>query len=148
MPSLIEVVTAGDKRQAVIEHAGRVLDAEVESKSGISGFAIKAAYKVVKGVGPGFLAKAIDHMLDEFLNALDPIYQEALQKGISPRTHLESDPDRVAEALLAVTDRRAQRAKNIVLKKTYDKLRSGAKQHVMAAVPRLGEMIAAHVPEV
>ena len=147
MPNLIDVVATEDKRKAVIDHAGRVLDAEVESKGGVSGFAIKAAYKVVKGVGPGFVRMAIDHMLDEFLNALDPIYQEALQKQLPPRTHLQSNPDRVAEALLGVTDARAQRAKNMLLKKTYDKLRGGAKQHVMAAVPRLGEMVSAHVPE-
>ena len=147
MPSLIEAVATGEKRKAVIDHACRVLDAEVDSKSGIAGLAIKAAYKVVKGVGPGFVRMAIDHMLDEFLNALDPIYQEALQRQISARAHLESDPDRVAEALLGVTDARARRAKNMLLKKTYDKLRGGAKQHVMAAVPRLGEMVSAHVPE-
>jgi len=147
MPSLIEAVATGEKRKAVIEHAGRVLDAEVKSKGGVSGFAVKAAYKVVKGVGPGFVTTAIDHMLDEFLKALDPIYQEALQKQKSPRAYLESDPDRAAEALLAVTDARARRAKNKLLKKTYDKLRGSAKQHVMAAVPRLGEMVAAHVPQ-
>jgi hypothetical protein len=147
MPNLIDVVSTEEKRKAVIDHACRVLDAEVDSKTGVAGFAVKAAYKVVKGVGPSFVRMAIDHMLDEFLNALDPIYQEALQKQLSPRAHLESNPDRVAEALLGVTDARAQRAKNRLLKKTYDKLRGGAKQHVMAAVPRLGEMVSAHVPE-
>jgi hypothetical protein len=130
----------------VVEHAMRVLDAEVADKGGVSGFAIKAAYKVVKGVGPGFVKMVIDHMLDDFLKALDPIYQEALQKQISARTHLESNPDRVAEALLAVTDARAGKAKNMLLKKTYDKLRGSAKSHVMAAVPRLGEMVSAHIP--
>jgi len=146
MASILELIGGGDKRQAVIDHAYRVLDAEVDSKTGLSGFAVKAAYKVVKGIGSGFVRGAIDHMLDDFLNALDPIYQEALQKKISPRAHLESDPDRVAEALLGVTDARARRAKNMLLKKTYDKLRDGAKQHVRAAVPRLGEMVAAHLP--
>jgi len=147
MPNLIDVVATEEKRRAVIDHACRVLDAEVDDKGGVSGFAVKAAYKVVKGVGPGFVRMVVDHMLDDFLNALDPIYQEALQKQVSPRAHLESNPDRVAEALLGVTDARARRAKNMLLKKTYDKLRGSAKNHVMAAVPRLGEMVAAHVPE-
>jgi hypothetical protein len=146
MASLRELVATGEKRGVVIEHAARVLDAEVADKRGISGMAVKAGYKVVKGVQPGFITKAIDHMLDDFLDALDPIYQEAVEQKQSPRDHLLSNRDRAAEALLGVTDRRAERAKNKLLQKTYYKLRPGAKQHVLAAVPRLGEMVDAHVP--
>jgi len=146
MASLGELMAVGDKRRAVIDDALRVLDAEVDSKSGFSGMAIKAAYRVVKGIHPMFIRHTVDDLLDAFLNALDPIYQEALQKKISPRDHLESNPGRVAEALLAITDARAARAKQMLVKKTYEKLRPTAKQHVEAAVPRLGQMLATHAP--
>jgi hypothetical protein len=146
MATLKDIVATGDKRRAVIDDACRVLDAEVESKSGLSGIAVKTAYKVVKGISPGFIRHVIDDLLDEFLGALDPIYQEALEKKLSPRAHLEANPSRAAELLLSVTDARAVRAKNALIKKTYDKLRSSAKQHVEAAVPRLGQMVSAHVP--
>jgi hypothetical protein len=68
-----------------------------------------------------------------------------VQRGVNPRQHLTSNPSRVADALLAITDTRAARAKNQMVKKTYEKLREGAKKHVEAAVPRLGEMFARHV---
>ena len=146
MAKLCELVAVGDKRRAVIDDALRVLDAEVDSKSGFSGIAIKTAYKVVKGIHPMFIRHTVDDLLDSFLNALDPIYQEALQKKVSPRAHLEANPGRVAESLLAITDARAARSKQALIKKTYEKLRPAAKQHVEAAVPRLGQMLATHAP--
>lgn len=133
------------KRGAVVEDALHVLDAEVDSKGGLSGIAIKTAYKLVKGVSPDFLQRVVDHLLDDFLNALDPIYQEAVQRGIDARQHLVSNPGRVADLLLAITDARAARSQNQLIKKTYEKLRDGAKRHVEAAVPRLGDLFARHV---
>jgi hypothetical protein len=145
MATLRELLGAPAKRGAVIDDSLRVLDAEVDDKGGLSGIAIKTAYKVVKGISPDFLHKTVDYLMDDFLDGLDPIYQEAMQKGQDPKKYLTSNPGRVADALLSITDSRAQRAKNQVVKKTYDKLRDGAKKHVEAAVPRLGEMFARHI---
>jgi hypothetical protein len=122
----------------------RVLDAEVDDKSGLSGIAVKTAYKVVKGVSPNFIREVVDALLNDFLDGLDPLYQEAVQKGIKPRQHLQANPGRVADALLGITDRRAQRSKNQLVKATYEKLRGSAKKHVEAAVPRLGELFEKH----
>ncbi len=144
MASLQELLGAGDKRAALVDDALRVLDAEVEDKSGLSGIAVKTAFKLVKGISPGFLREVVDHLLDDFLSALDPIYQEALSRGVPPRQQLLQNPARVADALLGITDARAQRAKNQLVKATYEKLRGQAKKHVEAAVPRLGELFERH----
>jgi hypothetical protein len=145
MSTLRELLGGAAKRGVVLDDALHVLDAEVDSKSGLGGFAIKAAYKVVKGVSPDFLRRAVEHMLNDFLDALDPIYQEAVQRGVDARQHLISNPGRVADQLLSITDARAARAQNQGVKKTYEKLREGAKKHVEAAVPRLGDLLARHV---
>ncbi|HEX4353901.1 MAG TPA: hypothetical protein VHZ95_13325 [Polyangiales bacterium] len=145
MATLLELLGGPAKRSAVIDDSLRVLDAEVDSKGGLSGLAIKGAYKIVKGVSPDFIRSAVDHMLDDFLKALDPLYQEAVQRGIPPQQHLLANPSRVADALLAITDGRAARAKNQMVKKTYEKLREGAKKHVEAAVPRLAELFGRQV---
>ena len=145
MATLLELLGGPAKRGAVISDALTVLDAEVDSKGGLSGLAIKGAYKIVKGVSPDFLHSAVDHMLDDFLNALDPIYQESLQRGVDARQLLLSNPGRVADALLSITDGRAARAKNQMVKKTYEKLRDDAKKHVEAAVPRLADMFGRQV---
>ena len=145
MSTLRELLGGAQKRGAVVDDALKVLDAEVDSKSGLGGIAIKTAYKVVRGISPDFLRRTVDHLLDDFLNALDPIYQEAVQRGVDARQHLVSNPSRVADQLLAITDARAARAENQMVKKTYEKLRDGAKKHVEAAVPRLGDLFSRHI---
>jgi hypothetical protein len=52
----------------------------------------------------------------------------------------------VADALLAITDRRAENAQRQVIKSMYEKLRPTAKKHVEAAAPRLGDLVDKHAP--
>jgi len=146
MSGLREVLGSGDKRRIVIDDACHVLDLEVSDKGGLTGLAIKAAYRVVQGVKPGFIRDAVDHLLDDFLDALDPVYQEAREKGEAPGPYLRRSSGRVADALLSVTDRKAERAQRAVIKKTYEKLRPSAKKHVADAAPRLSEMLERHAP--
>ncbi|HEY8944469.1 MAG TPA: hypothetical protein VIM73_09410 [Polyangiaceae bacterium] len=144
MASLTEQLGSGDKRQAVINDALQVLEQEVGDKSGLTGIAIKGAYKLVQGIKPGFLRQVVDHLLDDFLVALDPVYQEAVAKKVPAGPHFVEQKSRVADALLAVTDRRAQRAESATLKGGYEKLRSIAKKQVEAAAPRLSAMLERH----
>jgi hypothetical protein len=144
MPSLREQIGSGDKRNAVIDDAVKVLDAEVADKGGLSGIAIKGAYKIVQGVRPGFIREAVNHLLDEFLDAVDPIYQEAAQKKQPAGAYLRQNDARVAQALLAVTDQRAARSESQLVKKTYEKLRPSAQKQVEAAAPRLAGLLEKH----
>jgi hypothetical protein len=136
MASLKEQLSSGDKRQKVIDDAHKVLDDEVADKSGLTGIAIKGAYKLVQGIRPGFVRHVIDSLLDEFLGALDPIYQEAAAKKRPAGPYLMENKDRVANALLAVTDQKAQRTDSTVIKGAYDKLRSMAQKQVVSARAR------------
>ncbi len=144
MGTLRELFGAADKRGPLVDDALRVLESEVDDKGGLGGIAIKTAYKIVKGISPGFLRGVLDHLLDDFLDALDPLYQEALTRHAPPLSHLRANPGRVSDALLAITDARAKRAKNPMIQKTYERLRSGAKKHVEAAVPRLADLFERH----
>lgn len=141
--SLKDLLGSAPRRQLVIADAVKVLDAEVASKGGLTGIAIKGAYAVVKGISPNFISETIDHLLDDFLAALDPLYQEAVAANASPQAHVTSNRSRMAEALLAITDRRATTARP-ALKKTYEKLRPLAKAQVEAAAPRVGELLERH----
>ena len=108
MANLRELLGSGDKRKAVIDDACEVLDLEVADKVGLGGVAIKGAYKLVTGIKPGFVPEVVDNLLDDFLDALDPIYQEALEKKQPAGPYLAKAPGRVADALLGITDRRAE----------------------------------------
>jgi hypothetical protein len=146
MPSLKELAAEGNKRAEVIDDACKVLDLEVADKGGLSGIAVKAGYKLVQGIKPGFIREVVDHLLDDFLDALDPIYREALAAGKKPGEYLAEQDERMADALLAITDARAERAQRQVIKSMYVKLRPTAKKHVQVAAPRLGEMLDRHAP--
>lgn len=146
MTSLKDSLGTAPKREAVIQDACQVLDQEVGDKSGISGLAIKGAYKLVQGVKPGFVRQVVDHLLDEFLDALNPLYDEAVAKGQRPGAYLLNNQGRVADALLQVTDNRAAQTEGSTVKKAYEKLRPSAKKHVEAAAPRLAQMLERHAP--
>lgn len=144
MTSLKERLGQDPQRKAVVSDACEVLDQEVADKSGLGGIAIKGAYAVVKGIKPGFVPEVVNGLLDDFLVALDPIYQEALSRNETPGRHLAANGDRVADALLAITDARAARTGHAMLRKTYEKLRPTAKKHVSSAAPRLGQLLDRH----
>ena len=70
MPKLVEILQDPTKRKAVIADCQTVIDEEVADKGGLSGIAIKTAYKVVKGVKPGFISEAIDNLIDVHIGNL------------------------------------------------------------------------------
>jgi hypothetical protein len=145
MPTLKELLAAEPKRGQVLTDACSVLDQEVADKSGLSGIAIKTAYKVVGAIKPGFIREVVDHLLDPFLDALEPVVQEAVSKGAPVRAHFVQNADQVANALLKITDDRVSRSERPVIKKTYDQLRPKAQVHVAAAAPRLGALVERHI---
>jgi hypothetical protein len=144
MTSLREQLGTGEKRSKLVEDAVHTLDAEVGDKGGISGLAIKGAYKLVQSIKPGFVKEVVDGLLDDFLDALDPLYQEAAQKKVAAGAYLLQNPSRVADSLLHVTDERAKTSKHQAIRSAYEKLRGMAKKQVEAACPRLSQLFEKH----
>ncbi|HEY4012244.1 MAG TPA: hypothetical protein VGM06_02815 [Polyangiaceae bacterium] len=146
MSNLIEALTGESQKNTVVEDCLGVIDAEVADKGGLSGLAIKAGYKTVQGIKPGFIRHVVADLVPDFARVLDPLYSEAKAQGQSVRTYFAANSQRVADALLSITDDKAKRSKSGIVKGTYDKLRGGAKKNVEAAVPRLAAMIEKHAP--
>lgn len=146
MPTLTEALTSESRKGAVTDDCVSLIDAEVKDKGGLTGLAIKAGYRTVQGIKPGFVRQVVVDLLPEFAQALDPLYTEAKTTGPSVRDFFQANAPRVADALLGITDERARRSKSGMVKGTYEKLRSSAKKNVEAAVPRLSAMIEKHAP--
>lgn len=140
MSNLLDILTSDEKKARVIEDCLVILDQEVDDKSGLSGIGIKAGFAAVKGVKPGFIKNVVTDLLPEFGKALDPIYQEAVAQNRPIAAHFQANAGRAADALLAITDGKAARSKNAVVKGTYDRLRGTAKKHVETAMTRLGKL--------
>ncbi|MBL8601022.1 MAG: hypothetical protein JNK72_03765 [Myxococcales bacterium] len=144
MADLKTVLTDPARRAEVIRDAERLLEDEVDRKSGLSGLAIKGAFKVVKGAKPGMVHDVIDGLLNDFAARLDPIYQAYLaQKGdiVGYFTGRKGD---VADALLGITDDRARTTRHTALKKAYESLRPQGKKNVEEAVAGIARLIDKH----
>jgi hypothetical protein len=144
MPTLAETFTAPTKRPIIISDCCTLIDEEVDSKGGISGFAIKGGYKLVKGFKPGFIPEVVESLLPDFCTAVQPIVDDAQKQGRPVGQFFSANRDRVAEALLAITDERARRTRHGAVKSMYEKLRGLAKKNVEEAVPRVGALIQKH----
>jgi hypothetical protein len=146
MPDLKSILTDASRRKQVVRDAELLLDAEVDGKSGLSGLAIKGAFKVVKSFRPGIIPEVIDGLLDDFATRLDPFYQaHATLGGGRPLVdYLTSRKGEMADALLAITDTRARVTRHTALKGAYEKLRPEGKKHVEAAIPGVARLIEKH----
>jgi hypothetical protein len=129
--------------RVVVDDAVRILDEEVAARSGLSGMAVKAGYKTVKALKPGMIQAALGMLLPEFAPVVEPHWERA-KITPDPRGYFRAHAGEIADGLLGVTDRRAARAQNAVMKKVYAQLRPSAREHTMAGVPRLVDLLQRH----
>jgi hypothetical protein len=139
--NLNDVLNDEAKRASITEDVCRLVDEQVGNQRGISGVAVKAGYKLVQGVKPGFVRNVVEALLPEFAAALEPFREQAVTQGQSVASYFGAHSQEVAEALLAVTDGRAQASKHGSVKGAYGKLRGSARKNVERAVPGLGKII-------
>ncbi|CAM2772645.1 hypothetical protein SAXI111661_00430 [Saccharomonospora xinjiangensis] len=142
--TLKEILLDSSRRPTVVADLQTLIDEEVAAKSGVSGTVIKTGYAAVKKIKPGIIGAAVESLLDEFVAALEPIYADFRASGASDfGSYLPTRPD-AADALLSVTDARAERSDRESIKKVYGKLRPKGKDNVEEALPRLGKLIDKH----
>ncbi|HEY9888019.1 MAG TPA: hypothetical protein V6D02_06430 [Candidatus Obscuribacterales bacterium] len=130
-------------KASIVDHCTLLIDEQVAHKGGLTGMALKTAYRVVKGVGPTYVPGAIGRILPEAFKALDPIWHEGLQQG-DPVEYLIQHQARTADVILSVTDARVHKASGVVAG-AYHQLRKSVKGDVEAAVPGLANIIGNHL---
>ncbi len=143
MPSLSEVIADPARRRAVIDDATRVLDAEVSDKGGLTGLAIKGGFATVKRLKPDFVPGSLNMLMDDFARQIDPFWERCRTTGTDARAFFTREGGAVADALLVITDGKARNVAGPV-RAVYDQLRPKAREHVIAAMPRLGDLVRRH----
>ncbi|MEE8408966.1 MAG: hypothetical protein V3T05_05135 [Myxococcota bacterium] len=145
MATLKELLLEPARRPAVVDDCVQLVDDEVRAKTGLGGMAVKGAFVVVKKLKPGIIRETVDNLLDDFVARLESFYVDFEgQDGKQLEPYFTGRAAEVANALLGVTDDRAARAKNKVIKKAYGKLRPTGVKHTEAAVPGLARVIDKH----
>lgn len=140
--TLKEIITKAETRPIVVDECVELVESEVQGK----GLIIRGAFKTVTKIKPGFVKGAIDGLLDEWLDKMEPYYgawKSANDGAFS--AHLGSKKREVANDLLTVTDARAETTKHKTAAKMYHKLRPSALNNVEAAVPGLAALIEKHL---
>ena len=130
------------RQPAVVADFASVVEAEVGDKSGLSGTVIKGAYAGVKKISPNLVESALTKLLPQFVAALEPFWAEFAAAGTGDfGQFLGARGDAVGDALLAVTDARAESTSQPTLRKLYQGVRGKAKENVVASLPRVGAVV-------
>jgi hypothetical protein len=145
--TLEEILLAPDTRPQVIADCYLLLEQEIADKSGVSGTAVKLAYKTVNTFMPGHVRHMVGVMLPQMVGELEPFWADFSTSGGSEfGDYLAKRGEEVAEALLSVTDARAAASGRPTIIKAYRAVRGNAAKHVQAALPRVGDLVLKYVP--
>jgi hypothetical protein len=142
MDTLLQKLPLPARRDEIVQACCRLLDQEVRRKGGFGGLAVKGGYALLKAFKPGAVPEAVEALLDDFLGALEPFHAEHLKAPTgSFGAFMKARGAPIAQALVSVTDRRAEKSKHGSLRGMYQKLRPSALRHVEEAVPGLGDLV-------
>ena len=142
MAALEEILLTPENKPHVIDDCLTRIDQEVKSKSGISGTAVKLAYKTANAFASGYLRGMVELLAPDMIIELEPFWADFAASGAGDfGDYLVKHGDEVSEALLSVTDRRAETSTRPTILKAYKTVRGGASKHVIAALPALGALV-------
>jgi len=140
--TLQEIMLAPQAQPRVIDDALALVDQQISDKSGISGTAVKLAYKSVVSFSPGHIRYMIEALMPAMLEKLQPYWADFQVSGGGVfGDYLSKRAEEVAEALLSITDARAKGSGRPVIVKAYKSVRGGASKNVQAALPDLGALV-------
>lgn len=139
---LQDILLAPENQPNVVADCLALIDQEVSAKSGVSGAAVKLAYKTANAFAKGYMRETVENLLPDLAAALDPFWADFLASGASGfGDYLVKRGEEVSEALLAVTDARAKVSERPTIIKAYGAIRGGAAKNITAALPNLGALV-------
>jgi len=142
MPTLQDILLTPENKPHVIDDCLTLIDQEVKGKSGVSGTAVKLAYKTANAFASGYLRGMVELLAPDMIIELEPFWADFTASGAGDfGDYLVKHGDEVSEALLSVTDRRAETSTRPTILKAYKTVRGGASKHVTAALPALGALV-------
>ena len=142
MPTLQDILLTPENKPHVIDDCLTLIDQEVKGKSGVSGTAVKLAYKTANAFASGYLRGMVELLAPDMIIELEPFWADFAASGAGDfGDYLVKHGDAVSEALLSVTDRRAETSTRPTILKAYKTVRGGASKHVTAALPALGALV-------
>jgi len=144
---LQEILLAPGTQPKVIADCFMLIEQEVAETSGVSGTAVKLAYKAVNTFLPGHIRYMVASLLPQMVDRLEPYWADFSASGGSEfGDYLAKRGEEVSQALLSVTDARAAASGRPTVIKAYGTVRGSAARHVEAALPRVGDLVLKYAP--
>ncbi|MEC9407106.1 MAG: hypothetical protein ABF271_13905 [Abyssibacter sp.] len=144
---LADILLAEDYRDTVVAQITQVVEDQIAQRKGLSGAGIRTALKMAKANRPDILPVVINRLLPDFCNALEPYFQQFQASDETDfQRFVTRQEDEIQEAMLSVTDARAEHSQNKTFKKMYRQLRGTAGQEVRAILPKLSALVQARLP--
>ncbi|HEX2745770.1 MAG TPA: hypothetical protein VHN16_15395 [Streptosporangiaceae bacterium] len=145
--TLQEILLAPDVQPKVIADCYLMIDQEVGEKSGVSGTAVKLAYKTVNKFLPGHVQHMVESLIPDMVDKLEPYWADfSISGGSEFGDYLAKRGGEVSEALLSVTDARAAASSRPTIIKAYRSVRGSAVKNVEAALPHVGDLVLKYAP--
>lgn len=140
--TLQQALLAPHTKPEVVADCFLLIDQEVSEMPGISGTAVKLAYKTVNAFMPGHVRNMVEKLLPEMAVKLEPYWADFnASGGAAFGDYLAKRGEEVSQDLLAVTDARAAASGRPTIIKAYGTVRGGAARHIKAALPRVGDLV-------
>jgi hypothetical protein len=140
--TLHEMLLAPEIQPQVVSDCESLIDSEVSGMSGISGTAVKIAYKSMRTFTANHIYHTIEDLLPRMADALQPYWADFNATGGGEfGDYLARHQDEVAEALLSITDERGRNSRRPTIVRAYNAVRGGATKHVKAALPAVGALV-------
>jgi hypothetical protein len=140
--TLQEVLLAPDTQPHVVDDCQKLIEEELATKSGVSGTAVKVAYKTANTFAPGYVKAKVEQAIPDMVAQLEPFWADFSASGSSGfGDYLAKRGEEVSAALLSVTDARAATSERPTIVKAYRAVRGSAAKHVTAALPNLGALV-------
>lgn len=143
MSQLRDRIMHGPREATVVRECAHMIESFLAGAGGMKGFTLRSALHTAQRARPDMLEQSSRRLLPEFLDALDPYYQEwdpTAEPDFAAQLMRHKDP--ACDAVLAVADARAQRSTNRVVTSIYSRMRGGARKDVERVFPELATLIA------
>jgi hypothetical protein len=142
MATLRDILLAPETQPKVIDDGIALVDEQISEKSGISGAAVKIAYKTVLTFSPDHIRYMVEQLIPGMLEKLEPYWVRfQAAGGGSFGDYLAKNGEQASESLLEITDARAEGSSRPIIVKAYKSVRGGAAKNVLAALPQLGALV-------
>jgi hypothetical protein len=142
MGSLQQILLTPENQPHVIDDCVQLIHQEMASKGGVSGTAVKLAYKTANTFASGYVRGMVETLAPEMIIKLQPFWDDFAASGAGDfGDYLVKHGEEASEALLSVTDAHAEISTRPTIQQAYRAVRGGASKHVTMALPALGALV-------